>query len=157
MCFLVVFALHPFISQFVRKLSFCNTAKEVLSYFYQLLKLGQTGVFMLEGLGWVFRLFKVLPLFVCIYVYLQREHVSGCEISVLVGRCLKTFIEMSQTTRLAPGFWFFAHNLDGECFGSLRLAEVKKAEGNHLVPAQFPHYSLVGESGALWLTPRRHH
>lgn len=102
-------------------------------------------------------MFKLLLLLVCTYMYLQREHVSGCEISVLVGRCLKTCIEMSQTTRLAPGFWLFAHNFDGECFGFLMLAEVKKAEENHLAPTQFPYHSLVGERGALWLVPRRHH
>lgn len=78
MPFLVVFALHPFISWFVRKWSFCKIAREVLTYFCQLLNLGQTGTFRLKSIEWVFRLFrpfKVLLLFVCVHMHTCEESV----------------------------------------------------------------------------------
>lgn len=50
---------------------------------------------------------------------------------------MKTLIEMSQTIRLAHGYWLFAHSLAGECFVFLRLAEVKEQKEIIWLPHNF--------------------
>lgn len=65
---------------------------------------------------------------VCAYACVPAKRVSFRMWNFCIGRKVFENINWSvATTRLAPGFWLSVRSLDGECFGFLVLAEVKKS------------------------------